>query len=112
MSVSVVAVYGPFLVLALYMSFYVACSHCKSSAWMLLPGGPGVVLVEMGRRLLDLGRFSDAFLIALAMAASILLTAALVWFQGRAKWISFFTFSLVLLASSYFALALYAVIRS
>lgn len=36
-------VYVPFVAMAAYTSFFVACSHCKTTVWLWLPTGPGLM---------------------------------------------------------------------
>jgi hypothetical protein len=69
--------YGPFVVMAVYATLFVSCSHCKEVAWKLLPIGPGIVPWELGSRLLSLPRFGEIFGFANSFFVSAALVAAL-----------------------------------
>jgi hypothetical protein len=68
---SCLAVYWPFFAVAIYTTLFIACWHCKSATWMLLPSGPGLILVQLGRRWLDFPRPSEAFSFAVACVLSV-----------------------------------------
>lgn len=84
-------VYGPFLVMATYSLIFVACPHCKSTAWMLLPAAPGLIPWEATRLSLDLPGVLNAlgfipqFLGSLAMVWGL---AALVRRGQRLRWVA------------------------
>lgn len=61
------AVYGPFVVMAVYTSLFVSCLHCKTTAWVLLPCGPGLLPLTLTQRWLDLPRPGDTLGYILAM---------------------------------------------
>src|SRR5687768_3670917 len=54
------AVYVPFAVMATYTLLNVSCSHCKAAVWTVLPCAPALIPIEIGRRVFDLPRPSDA----------------------------------------------------
>lgn len=68
------AVYGPFVLTALYALGFVSCSHCKQAAWSLLPCAPGLIPMEFSSRLLDLPRFGNG----LGFVVAFLLTMAVI----------------------------------
>ena len=91
MGLSCVAVYGPFVVMALYTLMFVSCSHCKATAWKLLPCAPGLIFVELGRASLDVSRPDDGVWFALAAIVSLAIVLALSWllqYGPRTRWVS------------------------
>lgn len=41
------SVYGPFLVMAVFMGLCVPCAHCKEAAFTILPAAPGYASVGL-----------------------------------------------------------------
>jgi hypothetical protein len=81
------AVYGPFVGMATYTLFFVGCSHCKETTWILLPFAPGIIPVEFARQWLDLDRPDDANRIAVSFFVAALLVAGLAWvLRTRGRW--------------------------
>jgi hypothetical protein len=72
------AIYGPFVAMATYTTIFVSCSHCKSTAWSLLPCAPGIIPLELARHAADLPRVSDtlAFALSLSVSVAMLITTA------------------------------------
>jgi DNA-directed RNA polymerase subunit RPC12/RpoP len=71
---SVLVVYGPFLVLALYALGFVPCAHCRAATWTILPCAPGLLPVDAARLWIDLPqslRYTLAFVVSLAMVLSL-----------------------------------------
>jgi len=107
-----VAAYGPFVAMAIYMSLFVPCPHCKRTAWTLLPCGPGLLPLEAVRDWLHLPRPSDAigFLLAFIVSlATVLLLACLI---RRGGWLRFAGLAVALATFSFSAILLFAIIRA
>lgn len=49
---AVTTVYGPFVAMATFMLLFVPCSHCKRTAWVILPWAPAILPVGLASRLL------------------------------------------------------------
>jgi hypothetical protein len=79
-------VYGPFVAMATYTTLCVSCSHCKSTAWMLLPYAPAIVPVELARRELDLPRPSETASVALLLSTSLAMLVAIAWLIRKMSW--------------------------
>lgn len=62
---SCLAVYGPFLLMALYALAALSCSHCKATAWKLLAPGPGLAPIELVRQSMNWPRLPDGLWFAL-----------------------------------------------
>jgi hypothetical protein len=111
--VSHASVYGPFVVMATYTFFYVPCSHCKEATWAVLPYGPGMLPVDLGRRWLDLPRLDDQLWFGVALLVAAGLVVGLTWFlrtRGHAWQVVSVTAALAL--SSFSAIVLLALIRA
>ncbi len=67
------AVYAPFVAMAVYTLSFVDCSHCTATAWMLLPYAPGLLLVELARRPLDLPRPPEELWFAISFIAAVVI---------------------------------------
>src|SRR5262245_27000153 len=71
---SLLAVYGPFLVMALYALGFVSCSHCKATTCKVLPCAPGLLPVAAARHLFRLPQsltFTLAFFVSVAMVLAL-----------------------------------------
>lgn len=73
--VSAAALHGPYLLMALYTFLFVPCTHCKYTAAMLAPVGPGLLGGMFAARLVGL-HISDT--LALLIAAGITLVNLIV----------------------------------
>lgn len=109
---SCLAVYGPFVVTATYALLFVSCSHCKKTAWTLLPCAPGLLPLEAGRRLLDLPRPSDALGFALAIIISFAIILALTCLVRRGRRLRLAGLALAIAVFSTFAFCTLSMIRA
>jgi hypothetical protein len=50
LGVAVAAIYGPFVIVGLFVLASVDCAHCRETFWTLLPIEPGLVLSHFGLR--------------------------------------------------------------
>lgn len=105
------AVYGPFLAMAIYTSIYVSCSHCKSTAWTLLPFAPGIVPVELSRHALDLPRASDAVSFALSLSVAVAMFIATDLMIHKRSWWRIISLVGLLAYEAFAAFAVLAMIR-
>ena len=81
---SYLAVYGPFVVMATYTLLYVSCDHCKAATWTTLPYGPGIIPVELVRRLVDVKLNLFTWLPSwLAIFVAALIVFGLTWLVRR-----------------------------
>ena len=106
------AVYGPFLVMALYTLGFVRCDHCKKTVWMLLPCGPGLFPVEGARQALEVSRWGEGLTFVAAFAVSLAavgLLVPLIRRGGRLLWI---VIALTFVAFSFCAFGVLAMIRA
>jgi hypothetical protein len=107
------AIYGPFLVMAIYALLFVDCTHCKQTAWQLLPYGPGVVAVEMGRQLVDLPRPDGIREVAVPIVAAAGMVAGLTGLTHiGGRWWKALVLTAAFAACSLFAFGLLAAIRA
>jgi hypothetical protein len=104
------AVYGPFLVMAAYTYFYVACSHCKEATVAVLPYGPGLLPFELARSWLDLPRLNEltwlsehAYLLPLMFSMTVVFGLAWV-LRTRGRWLRALS---IVVALSLFAFCAY-----
>lgn len=106
------AVYGPFVVMALYVLAFVSCSHCKAMSWTVLPIGPGLPLAYLLRHSTEglLGSETAQFVLAGALALAMVLVPAVVGRFGR--WWLFGSVALILCLNCFQALAVLALIRA
>jgi hypothetical protein len=109
---SCLAVFGPFIVMAIYTLLFVSCSHCKRTAWTLLPCAPGLLPIEAGRRLLDLSRPADGINFALAFIVSLAMIFTLACLLRRGRRLRFAGVSVALAVFSIFAFCTLSMIRS
>ena len=108
---STALVYAPFVAIATYMLLFVVCTHCKQTAWMMLPWAPGFLPVELGFQLL--GRRPPelvCFGLGLVLPAAFVLVLACV--LRHCGWGRIVVAGLVLVAGSYLATTLMAMIRA
>ncbi|MBX3412019.1 MAG: hypothetical protein KF708_04820 [Pirellulales bacterium] len=106
------ATYLPFLALALFMTAFVPCAHCKQTAWMLAPVGPGLVPVHAVLKTFGLGRIGDGWEFACAGGVSLALVAGLVLLSRRGKAVCWCAAAVTFIACCFAAVMLFAVIRS
>jgi hypothetical protein len=83
---AVSAVYGPFVVMATYTYFFVACSHCKETTWALLPYGPGMIAVELARQWIGIDRFDDTVWFGISFVVAAVLVTGLAWVLRTRGW--------------------------
>ncbi|HTI71351.1 MAG TPA: hypothetical protein VMF06_15375 [Candidatus Limnocylindria bacterium] len=69
-------VYGPFVATALYAQAFVDCSHCKQTAWMTIPAGPGYLSLLLLRNVWSFKLPGNAAIITLVTLYSLALTLA------------------------------------
>src|SRR5262245_54748676 len=100
MWLSSLVTYGPFLVMATYTLAFVSCSHCRKSAWELLPAGPGLVPLDAGRIWLNFPRPAQNLSFAIAVFASLILVAIIASlirrlprFKSAIAWLAFGIFT-------------------
>lgn len=105
-------VYGPFVLMATYALLFVSCSHCKSTAWYLLPWAPGLLPVEAGRRLLNLPRDPDALWFAVAFIASLGMVAAVAALIRLSRRLGYLAMIVAVALCGFFAIGMLAMIRS
>jgi hypothetical protein len=73
------AVYGPFVVMALYTLAFVKCGHCKKAVWTLMPSGPGLLPMELGRRALNVTMSGEWVGLTSAFGVAVLMVWGLAW---------------------------------
>ena len=105
------AVYGPFVTMATYTSLYVSCSHCRLTAWSLLPYAPGIVPLELARRELDMPRGSDVVSFALALSIAIAMLVATTVLIHKTRWWRIIALAGLLAYEAFAASAVLAMIR-
>jgi hypothetical protein len=107
------AVYGPFVVMAVYMTLYAECLHCKAAAWTMFPYGPGFVTGELARSLWGIHLPWGVLRIALAVSVSVGMVAALTWFvKCLGRWWRIAILVVVAAFCSFCAFGLMALIRA
>jgi hypothetical protein len=107
------AVYVPFISMAVYTLRCVSCSHCKTTAWTVLPYAPALLPVEIARRGLDLPRLSDSIWFVVALFVSATIVIALAWLiRTRGRWWRVSGVVTTLAYCAYAALATLAMIRA
>lgn len=87
MAIAAAAIYGPFVLAAVYAAGFVSSSHAKTMTWKLLPAGPGLLPVEALRRLFDLPRLGDTLWLSLAVVTSLGFVALLAVGVRRGGWV-------------------------
>ncbi len=103
-SLSLLAVYGPFVFMALYTLLFVPCSHCKAAAWTLLPWGPGLLPMEAGRQWLEISRPTDAVAFTFAFIISVFVVLSLAGLVRRSRWLRFVSIAVALAVFSIIAM--------
>ncbi len=86
---SAVAVYGPADGVLAWVLAAVPCSHCKEAALMILPVGPGFVLLHFVRQLTDgdmLRGLPDAAMVGIGGVVSAAVAVGLAWLGRRGWW--------------------------
>lgn len=106
------AVYAPFVVMAVCTLFFVSCDHCKKTAWLLLPSGPGMLPLEAARTWLNFSCLSDLPWFVLAFLVALTLVAALAWLIRLGEKPRRIGLCLAFLACSVSAFCLLSMIRS
>jgi hypothetical protein len=108
---SAAVVYGPFVAMATYMLLFVGCSHCKRTAWTILPWAPGLLPAELILRFLT-WRPPEfvCFVLALGLSATFVLIFARV--LRHRGWGRVVVCGLVLVVGSFLATILMAMIRA
>jgi len=107
------AVYGPFVVMAVYMTLYVEWLHCKAAAWTMFPYGPGFVTGELARSLWGIHLPWGVLRIALADLVSVAMVAGLTWFaKSLGRWWRIAGLAVVVAYCSFCAFGLMALIRA
>ena len=106
------AVYGPFIVMATYTLLFVSCSHCKTTAWTLLPCAPGLLPIVAGQRLLGLPRPTYALGFALAFIVSLVMTFTLACLVRRGRRLRFAGVTIAFAVFSIFAFCTLSMIRA
>ncbi len=84
--VSLAAIYGPFVAMATYTYFYVACSHCKETTWIVLPYAPGIVPTGMAAHYVKALKFDQPISNWVSLACAVILVAGLTWLASRRAW--------------------------
>jgi Na+-translocating ferredoxin:NAD+ oxidoreductase RnfD subunit len=106
------AVYLPLLVMCLYTLGWVSCSHCKAAVWQLTPTAPGLFAYELSRQAVDLPHFSGPFGVATSIVLTLLSLAGIAaWLRHAGRW-RIPVATVVVLASSWLAMALLSVVRA
>lgn len=106
------AVYAPFVALALFLTIFVPCAHCKASGWIVLPAGPGLAVYHIVRSWLRIGAGDDALQLGGSMLISMLVVAALTLIGLKAPRWNWAPAIVVLLLSGLAAFGTFALIRS
>ena len=83
-ALAALAVYGPFVVMAIHASLFVSCAHCKAAAWTVLPCGPALLPLQVGWNL-GLARPAGSSGFVLAFVASGVLIQGLAWLLRRGR---------------------------
>ncbi len=110
--VSLASIYGPFLAMALYMTLFVSCGHCKRTAWTLLPFGPAVLPLDLTFRAW-LGIWPPnwvSIVLGLAVSTAFVLVSAKI--LRHCGWGRIVVAGLLVLVNSYLAFVLVAMIRA
>ncbi len=109
---SCLAVYGPFVIMAIYTLLFVSCSHCKKVVWAILPIGPSLLPFELARHWLKLRLPGDVVGYILAFIASAALVLALAWLLRRGIWVRRAAIALALAVFSILAICTLAAIQA
>jgi hypothetical protein len=86
---SAVAVYGPADAVLAWVLAAVPCSHCKEAAVMILPAGPGFVLLHLVMQWTGsafLRGLPDAAMVVLGGVVSAAVAVGLAWIGRRGWW--------------------------
>jgi hypothetical protein len=106
------AVYGPFVLMAVGSLIWVSCDHCQATAWKLLPIGPGLLPVVLTRRLVDIGRYPEGLTFAIAAGVALLEVVDVAWVVRRSPRWRVWTLGVGLLCNAGFAYATLMAIRA
>lgn len=109
---SLASIYGPFLAMAMYMTLFVSCGHCKRTAWTLLPFGPAVLPLDLAFRAWLRIRLPDWASLLLSLAASAACLFVCVKILRHCGWGRIVVAGLLVLVNSYLAFVLVAMIRA
>ena len=109
---SCLALYGPFVVMAIYALLFVSSSYCKKTAWMLLPCAPGLLPAEHARGWFHFTRPDDIIWFALSFMISASMILLLACLARRGRWLRWIGFGLALALSSIGAIGLLGLLRS
>jgi len=108
---SAAVVYGPFVAMATYMLLFVRCSHCKRTAWMMVPWAPGVLPVELGFQALG-WRPPEVIRFGMALGLSVAFLLVFARVLRHCGWGRIVLGGLVLVVGSCLAMILMAMIRA
>jgi hypothetical protein len=107
------AVYAPFVVMATYTYFFVACSHCKEAAWAVLPYAPGMIPFELAHHWFDMPRLYGLIAQGAGLSFSVVVVALLtpmVYYRG--VWLRTLSVVVTLLVFSFCAFVVLSLIRA
>ena len=106
------AVYGPFVVMATYATFFESSSYVREYAWFLLAWAPGLLHVDTMSRALHLPRFgSDAASFAFAFVSTLFTIFALAWVLRQVRWLGYLALAGAVAWFSYSAVVLLSLLR-
>jgi hypothetical protein len=105
------AVYGPYVVMAIYTQIYVSCDHCKQATRNLLVCAPGLLPMELAQRGLGISRQADWIWFGVATLFALAWIAGLAWLFRRSLWLGVPAAVLTFAISSWLAIVLLAMIR-
>lgn len=109
---AIAAVYGPGIGMALYALLFVACTHCKLSAWVVVPCGPALLPLEIVRQAVRVGAPGAALTFAAALGASLGMVAALAVMLRRSWWLGLAAACVAAVALSFVAVGTLAAIQA
>jgi hypothetical protein len=110
---ALVAIWGPFVVMATYMVLFVDCSHCKEAAWSMLPYAPGLVMLELAHHLIDLPRLDGSMSYFASLLCSFAVLVGLTWIvQSCGGWLRITSLVVALGLFAFCAFGLMAAIRA
>lgn len=109
---AIAAAYLPYGAMAIYMTAFISCSHCKSTSWMLAPLGPGMVPTHLFLQTTNIGRLGDGWEFAIAACISLVILMALVLVSRIGPVWRAAVLLLALAVNSLCAVAIYSMIRA
>jgi len=106
------ATYVPLLVMCLYTTAFVDCSHCKTHCWVVAPFAPGIFFWMLARHFVELSHETGLWgILATGILTLLLLVGVAAVVRGVGRW-CWLVLVLVMIATSLLAVGMFNLLRA